>query len=183
MARRSLQRRTTQKKRMGGRAALPVHQEQVQKATKSKSIGISKGKCTIIHYEFQEGKNHDFSPVANHIKSGKPVFAIFYMQGCGPCEAARPEWNKLKKIQHELPQHALLLEIDHLLKDKLYESIHPSYAEIKNISSFPTITLMHNGKMHPYTGPERKAEHFREWIGNTVKKTVFGGRKTRRKRL
>ena len=138
------------------------------------------GKCKILHYEFQENKAHDFSPVANHIKANKPVFAIFYMRGCGPCEAARPEWNKLKNFQDKLPQHALLLEIDHVLKEKLYESLQPMFAEIKTISSFPTITLMHNGKMEPYSGAQRTVDHFKKWIHEKADKTRFGGKGTSR---
>jgi thiol-disulfide isomerase/thioredoxin len=120
--------------------------------------------CKIIHYEMKPTMNHDFTPVANHLKSGKPVFAIFYMVGCGPCEAARPEWNKLRQEQHKLPQHALLMEIDHELKHNLADSLGPAFYEIKRISSFPTITLLQKGtKMRPYEG-RRMVQDFKKWI-------------------
>ena len=26
------------------------------------------------------------------------VFILFFMEGCGPCNATRPEWSKLKNV-------------------------------------------------------------------------------------
>ena len=32
------------------------------------------------------------------IKDGKHIFALIYMEGCGPCNATRPEWKKLEGV-------------------------------------------------------------------------------------
>jgi len=154
--------------------------------------------CKIFHYDMKPDGKHDFTPVVKHLKhEKKPVFAIFYMRGCGPCEAARPEWNKLREKQSHLPQHALLLEIDHELKHQLVDSLGEEYAEIRDISSFPTITLLkHGDKMKPYEG-QRLVKDFQAWIHKHAnqwqptadrfgsKKRSWGGkrrRKTRRTR-
>ena len=33
-----------------------------------------------------------------YIKEGKQVFILFYMEGCGPCNATRPEWKKIENV-------------------------------------------------------------------------------------
>jgi len=145
--------------------------------------------CKIIHYEMKPDGKHDFTPVVKHLKhEKKPVFAIFYMRGCGPCEATRPEWNKLRQQQHRLPQHALLLEIDHELKHQLVDSLGEEYAEIRDISSFPTITLLQHGKkLKPYEG-QRLVHDFKAWIHKhagqwqpMARRTWGGKRRTKRK--
>ena len=32
------------------------------------------------------------------IRTGKNIFALIYMEGCGPCNATRPEWKKIGNV-------------------------------------------------------------------------------------
>ena len=36
--------------------------------------------------------------IDKYIREGKQLFIIFYLEGCGPCNATRPEWAKLKNV-------------------------------------------------------------------------------------
>ena len=89
---------------------------------------------------------------SNHIKKGinrvnqlddllgvktNKAFVFIFMEGCGPCNATRPEWNKLRNVlsQDFLDRNDIVIaSVDHTLADNL-----------KNLktkpSSFPTRTL------------------------------------------
>ena len=77
------------------------------------------------------------------ITSGKNVFALIYMEGCGPCNATRPEWEKIKHVLKKDVKSGndfLVVDID---KDLL--------SKVKNIGipprGFPTIRFIsNNGK-------------------------------------
>jgi hypothetical protein len=78
------------------------------------------------------------------ITDGHYIFALIYMEGCGPCNATRPEWNKLKnvlKYQNLKNNNVLIVDIDKDVLDK-----------VKNIGSepkgFPTLRFItKNGKI------------------------------------
>jgi thiol-disulfide isomerase/thioredoxin len=52
----------------------------------------------------------------------KKIFLLIFMEGCGPCNATRPEWSKIKNV---LPSNffkknnIVIAAIDHELADKL----------------------------------------------------------------
>lgn len=95
------------------------------------------------------------------------IFILFYMEGCGPCNATRPEWNKLKNVLSpdfmKRPDIAIV-SIDHELVGKL-----------KNIgnepNSFPTIRYMseegninENYEDSNIENKNRTIDSFVEWI-------------------
>lgn len=124
------------------------------------------------------------------------IFILFYMEGCGPCNATRPEWSKLKNVlsNHFLKRNDIVIvAIDHQLASKL-----------KNVgnepNSFPTIRYVTNeGKINEnyedstVSEKNRTIDSFVEWIElksgeknithsssnnlhkKTHKKTKFGG--------
>ena len=70
------------------------------------------------------------------ITNGKNVFILIYMEGCGPCNATRPEWKKLENtLKKDIinSNDILIVEIDKDLLEK-----------VKNIKTepkgFPTIS-------------------------------------------
>lgn len=95
------------------------------------------------------------------------IFILYYMEGCGPCNATRPEWSKLKNV----------LSNDLLNRDDIViVSIDKDLAgKLKNIgkepNSFPTIKFMKNaGKINEnyedsnVTTKDRTIDSFVEWI-------------------
>ena len=95
------------------------------------------------------------------------IFILFFMEGCGPCNATRPEWSKLNNV----------LSKDFLNRDDIViVSIDKDLAgKLKNIgkepNSFPTIRFMKNaGKINEtyedsnISKKDRTIDSFVEWI-------------------
>lgn len=95
------------------------------------------------------------------------IFILFYMEGCVPCNATRPEWSKLKNVLSNNflnRDNIVIVAIDKDLAGKL-----------KNIgkepNSFPTIRYMTNeGKVNEnyedsnISRKDRTIDSFVEWI-------------------
>ncbi len=95
------------------------------------------------------------------------VFILFYMEGCGPCNATRPEWSKLKNVLSNdflKKREICIVAIDHELVDKL-----------NNIgsepNSFPTIRyITKEGNVNEdyedsnISKKDRTIDSFIEWI-------------------
>ena len=43
-------------------------------------------------------RSNNSSLLNKYIDEGKHVFILIYMEGCGPCNATRPEWTKIKNV-------------------------------------------------------------------------------------
>jgi hypothetical protein len=99
------------------------------------------------------------------------IFILFYMNGCGPCNATRPEWKKLEHIfkKYKNDQTVAIVDIDHVLTDKVYN--------VKNEpNSFPTMRYMtnKNNAVENYEDSEipdknRTIDNFAEWINLKTK--------------
>lgn len=70
------------------------------------------------------------------------IFILYYMEGCGPCNATRPEWSKLGNIlsrQFLNRPDIVIVSIDKDLADKLKVG--------EQVNSFPTMRFMTNNGM------------------------------------
>jgi thiol-disulfide isomerase/thioredoxin len=117
-----------------------------------------------------KGKNGKTNiQLLNEIIKGDPnnkVFILFYMNGCGPCNATRPEWKKLENIlkKYEDDLTIAVIDIDHTLSDKVHG--------LKNVpNSFPTMRYMTNNNktVENFEDSEiqdknRTIDNFAEWI-------------------
>jgi len=122
------------------------------------------------------------------------IFILFYMEGCGPCNATRPEWSKLKNVlSNDILNNdeIAIVAIDQELTSKL-----------KNINSepnsFPTMRFMTNSgeivenyEDSNISKKDRTIDSFVEWINSKIKTDlknkkskkhhIRGGRKTKKK--
>ena len=116
------------------------------------------------------------------IRTGKSIFALIYMEGCGPCNATRPEWKKISSVLKKditKNENVLVVDIDKNLLDK-----------VKNMGSepkgFPTIRFISkNGKIaedfedcklsEEYKN--RTIDSFVKWIKFKLNKTEQPGNK------
>ena len=66
------------------------------------------------------------------------VFILYYMEGCGPCNATRPEWSKIKNTlkQYNNSNEVAIVDIDQVLSGKI--------KNIQQPNSFPTIRFITN---------------------------------------
>ena len=94
-------------------------------------------------------------------------FVLFFMEGCGPCNATRPEWNKMKNVLNKdflNRDDIIIASIDHQLAEGLKNVISKP-------SSFPTMRFITNsGKdVENYEDSEinnkdRTIDSFVEWV-------------------
>ena len=55
----------------------------------------------VIHADTKMKANE----VNNYVEKGADVFMLIYMEGCGPCNATRPEWAKLESALQNQYKH------------------------------------------------------------------------------
>jgi len=143
--------------------------------------------CLMVYLEVS-AKDGNKSSVIEQVKSqlNKPnskTFMLIYMEGCGPCNATRPEWSKLKNVLSsdilDNP-NVMILAIDKDVIDKI-PNIKPEP------SAFPTMRYVtKNGEeVENYEDAnietkDRTIDSFVEWIKS--KNVQSGGKRKRRTR-
>jgi thiol-disulfide isomerase/thioredoxin len=99
----------------------------------------------------------------------KKVFILIYMEGCGPCNATRPEWEKLENVltkEFKNRDDIAIVDINTKLTDNLkYIKEQPK--------SFPTIRYYENNKYENYEdsnieNKDRTIDSFVNWIENKL---------------
>ena len=119
-----------------------------------------------------------------YVEKGKHIFVIFYLEGCGPCNATRPEWKKLEnalKDKYGKNENIVIADVDQeLLKEIKYLTTQPK--------GFPTIRYITNkGKTSEdyedcpdIKDKDRKIDSFVKWIDSKMSKQKGGKRRARR---
>ena len=124
----------------------------------------------------------------HHIKKGKPAFILIYMEGCGPCNATRPEWGKLENVLSSLKndEGIMVADVDQSLLDHL-DSIK------EKPMGFPTMLYIQGNQSENYEGG-RTITDFVKWIqekngkgdkqngGGSRRRRIYKKRKTMKKR-
>ena len=95
----------------------------------------------------------------------KKVFILIYMTGCGPCNATRPEWEKLENVltkEFINRSDVAIVDINTKLTDNLKHIINKP-------SGFPTMRFYENNKFENYEdsnieNKDRTLDSFVEWI-------------------
>jgi thiol-disulfide isomerase/thioredoxin len=141
---------------------------------------------------YNSGNPNLIEKLNNHLthKHDK-IFIFYFMEGCGPCNATRPEWSKIKNV----------LKNDFLKRDDIViVSIDKDLAgKLKNIgnepNSFPTIKFItKEGKINEnyedsnISKKDRTIDSFIEWIKlktgeNNITKSSIMNNKTNKKYL
>jgi hypothetical protein len=109
----------------------------------------------IVHAD-TEAKAQELN---DYVNSGKDVFMLIYMIGCGPCNATRPEWSKLENaLEHQYKDN------NNLVIASVESKVVSSVKHTGDIIGYPTLMyLSHNGK---------KIEHFESSSIKTKKRNV-----------
>jgi thiol-disulfide isomerase/thioredoxin len=104
------------------------------------------------------------------INEGKDVFILVYMEGCGPCNATRPEWEKIGQALRE--QYS---KNDNLTIIDVNQYYLPKIKHIGNIDGFPTMKYIGNyGKIEesyensPIKKKDRSVSSFINWIESKI---------------
>jgi hypothetical protein len=115
------------------------------------------------------------------------IFILYYLEGCGPCNATRPEWKKIENtnIQGKNDNNIYVVEIDQTLSSKLNGLPEPtSFPTIKYITDGGKTIENYEDSSLPAT-KDRSIDSFVEWIqSKNVKKggKKHKSRKTRKSR-
>ena len=126
-----------------------------------------------IHNKGELHKNGSKKNIVDDmIREKKHVFILIYMEGCGPCNATRPEWAKMADtLQKQYSKNKDIVIID-INKDLL-----SSIKGVGSINGFPTMKYITN-KGHTVENYEdssindkrRELDCFMNWIESHVSK-------------
>ena len=108
--------------------------------------------------------------VNNHVNSGKDVFMLIYMVGCGPCNATRPEWTKLENtLEHQYKDN------NNLVIASVDSNVVGSLKHTGDIIGYPTLMyLSNNGKQieqfesSSIKTKKRDVDCFMNWVESHV---------------
>ena len=124
----------------------------------------------ILHINSEKDDNK----IDNLIKQGKQVFILVYMEGCGPCNATRPEWAKLEsalKTQYAKNDNLVVVDVN---KDYI-----STIKQLGTIDGFPTLKyIANNGKtVEAYENSsvkkkDRSVNSFINWIESKINLAV-----------
>ena len=105
-----------------------------------------------------------------HSNPNNKTFILYYMEGCGPCNATRPEWSKLKHVLKHLDNNnsILIVDIDQEVAHKIKGQQPPS--------GFPTMRFItkHGKIIENYEDSnidtkDRSIDSFVTWINSKSK--------------
>ena len=122
----------------------------------------------------------------DYVKDGKDIFVLIYLEGCGPCNATRPEWKKIENIlehKYKNNNNVVVADIDQeLLRDIKHLKTQPK--------GFPTMLYISNkGEINEdyedssIKNKDRTIDSFIEWIELKSLSKQKGGKKTFKKRV
>jgi hypothetical protein len=106
------------------------------------------------------------------------IIGKVYADWCGYCQALKPKWEQLKRI---LPKGRVqTVEIEETETDKRAQ-FEKTHKKTINVSGYPTIFKIVNGKIEYYTGP-REPEDMKRWVLSTHTKKTFRRHRTTKRR-
>lgn len=112
----------------------------------------------------------DANKIDEMIQQGKDVFILVYMEGCGPCNATRPEWGDIETALNE--QYATN---DKLVVIDVNKNFLHKIKNIGEVDGFPTMKYIGNyGKIiEPYEKSsikkkDRTINSFINWIESKI---------------
>jgi thiol-disulfide isomerase/thioredoxin len=140
----------------------------------------------FIHVNSNQGNIEQFN---EYMKKGKPIFVLFYMEGCGPCNATRPEWAKIENVLKDKYKNKdiVIADIDQELLGKIPDlKTQPA--------GFPSMKYIQGEETEDYEdstveNKDRTVDSFVEWIdtkiaqkGGSKKSHRYKTRKTKKTR-
>jgi thiol-disulfide isomerase/thioredoxin len=124
----------------------------------------------ILHINSEK----DVSKIDKMIKQGKDVFILVYMEGCGPCNATRPEWAKIESaLKDQYAKNDKLVVVD------VNKDFMQSVKMIGKVDGFPTMKYIgnHGKTVEAYENSsikkkDRSVSSFINWIESKINKMM-----------
>jgi len=101
--------------------------------------------------------------IDEYIKDGKHVFILIFMNNCGPCEATRPEWDKIEdalKSEYVKRDDVVIIDVNKDYLGKLNK--------IGNVDGFPTMKYIKDGNISDFDMGNRDVDTFVSWIESKI---------------
>lgn len=136
----------------------------------------------ILHID---PENKNVKMFNEYVEQGKHIFVLFYLDGCGPCNATRPEWTKIEnalKDKYGKDESLVIADVDQeFLNEIKYLTSQPK--------GFPTIRYISNkgetsedyDDCPDVKDKDRKIDSFVKWIDSKISKQKGGKRKRKRR--
>lgn len=113
----------------------------------------------FLHINPSTANAHMFDKM---VDDGKHVFVLIYMEGCGPCEATRPEWTKIQNILGDSQQK---MKYPGVVVADVDQSVSNNIKHISGLSGFPTMRYISDkGKVIENYEKDRSIDAFINWI-------------------
>jgi len=128
----------------------------------------------MVFININKKNENNFKNSLDNLLKKDHVFILIYMEGCGPCNQVRPEWEKLKNVlkKYKNNDKIIIIDIDNDSLEKL-NSLSPP-------SSFPTIkyitnkgNIMENYEDSNISLKDRSIDSFVEWIDTKTKNNTI----------
>jgi len=121
--------------------------------------------------EIKHIKNDNLELLKDYIKDRKHVFILIYMNGCGPCNATKPEWFKMgSALEQQYPNKNDVAIVD------VEQTLLPEIEEyVGSADGFPTMKyITNNGKnieLYENSGikkKDRSVDSFINWVESKI---------------
>lgn len=128
----------------------------------------------VLHIGGSKSESNKLDKLNKLVENGSHVFLLVYMEGCGPCNATRPEWAKIEsalKSNYSKNDKVVVVDVN---KDVMSQIKH-----LGDVDGFPTIKYMGDGgktveayELSSISKKDRSIDSFINWIesktGNVV---------------
>jgi thiol-disulfide isomerase/thioredoxin len=95
------------------------------------------------------------------IVKGKQIFVLLYLEGCGPCNATRPEWKKLENVlsKYKNEPNVVIADVD--------QSFMKSIKHLKPVTGFPTMRYIKGAFSEDYEN-SRTIDSLVQWVNSKI---------------
>ena len=100
-----------------------------------------------------------------------PAFVKIYSPNCGHCQAMQTDWDKLESNYYLKKLNIAIIEVRNDALDLM------NHSTIKNVSGFPTMRLVVNGKIKQEYDGGRTTNDMINFIKENLGKIQNGGRR------
>jgi len=108
----------------------------------------------------------------NKLLRDNHVIVLFYMDGCGACEALKPHWNEFEKeLRSKKDKH------DNIVIAKVNSRYMNDISGYKSILGYPTIYHLHNGEKISEFSDKRTVSALNKYLNNIKSHAKKGGRR------
>jgi thiol-disulfide isomerase/thioredoxin len=131
----------------------------------------------VLHFD-PSSENEEIDNFNKLLKDDKDLFVLFYLEGCGPCNATRPEWDKIKNVLKDKYDDTIIIaDIDQSVMDKFKNlNIQPNgFPAIYHINNKDKTSTSYDDS--DISNKDRTIDSFVEWIETTTKQNKMVGGK------